>query len=144
MRSPISKLLLGNYEPLLELASGGMATVYVARQVGAAGFERLVVIKRVHPHLLRDCEFHDMFRDEARVCSTIRHPNVVPVIDVAEADGEVFLVLEYVEGLALSVLLKTVARRGARLQPNVVARVVADALAGLQAAHEAKDLRGQS
>ena len=77
-------LRLGNYEPLLELASGGMATVYVARQIGAAGFERIVVVKRVHPHLLGNRDFYDMFRDEARVASLIRHPNVVPVIDVVE------------------------------------------------------------
>ena len=86
MTRPISATLdtmrLGNYQPLLELASGGMATVYVARQVGGAGFERLVVIKRVHPHLRKDRAFTDMFLDEARMCSTIRHPNVVPVIDV--------------------------------------------------------------
>src|SRR5262249_12064169 len=60
-------LRLGNYEPLLELASGGMATVYVARQVGAAGFERLVVVKRVHRHHLGNREFYKMFIDEAHV-----------------------------------------------------------------------------
>ncbi|MDP9001242.1 MAG: serine/threonine protein kinase, partial [Myxococcota bacterium] len=138
----IHTVRLGSYKPLLELASGGMATVYVAKQVGAAGFERLVVIKRVHPHLLSNRDFYDMFRDEARVCSTIRHPNVVPVVDVAEVDGELFLVLEYVESLALSALLRAAAGRGERLEPAVVVRIFADALAGLHAAHEAVDMRG--
>src|SRR5512144_730876 len=90
-------LRLGNYEPLLELASGGMATVYIARQLGAAGFERIVVIKRVHHHLLGNREFYRMFLDEARVASMVRHPNVVSVIDVVEQEGELFLVMEYVE-----------------------------------------------
>src|ERR1700728_1570593 len=100
--TPLLRLRLGNYEPLLELATGGMAVVYVARQVGAGGFERLVVIKRVHPHLLADRDFHDMFRDEGRVAAMLHHPNVVAVTDVVELDGELFLVMEYVESTSLS------------------------------------------
>ena len=90
-------LRLGSYELLLELAAGGMATVYLAKHGGAAGFERLVVIKRVHRHLLKMREFYDMFCDEARVASLIRHPNVVSVDDVVESDDELFLVQEWVE-----------------------------------------------
>jgi serine/threonine-protein kinase len=134
---------LGNYEPLLQLATGGMATVYVARQIGAAGFERLVVLKRVHPHLLSNREFYDMFRDEARVAAMLHHPNVVPVTDVVEAEGELFLVMEYVDSVALSTLLKAAHDLGARLPPPAVTRVLADTLAGLHAAHEAVDMRGQ-
>jgi eukaryotic-like serine/threonine-protein kinase len=136
------RLRLGNYEPLLQLATGGMATVYVARQIGAAGFERLVVIKRVHQHLLANHQFHDMFRDEARVASLVRHPNVVPVVDVVEAERELFLVMEYVESTALSTLVKAAAFAGKRLPIAVVVRIVADTLAGLHAAHEAVDMRG--
>jgi serine/threonine-protein kinase len=120
-----------------------MATVYVARKVGAAGFERLVVIKRVHPHLLANGEFCNMFRDEARISATIRHPNVVPVTDVVESDGELFIVLDYVESLSLSALLKAAASRAQRIPPPVLVRVMGDTLAGLHAAHEAVDLRGQ-
>jgi serine/threonine protein kinase len=133
---------LGNYEPVLQLATGGMATVFVARQIGAAGFERLVVVKRVHRHLLSNHEFYDMFRDEARVASLVRHPNVVPVIDVVEADGELFLVQEYVESTALSTLWKAANDAGKPLSPAVVVRIIADTLAGLHAAHEAVDMRG--
>jgi serine/threonine-protein kinase len=137
------RMQLGNYEPLLQLATGGMAAVYVAWQIGAAGFERLVVVKRVHPHLLSNREFYDMFRDEARVAAMLHHPNVVPVTDVVEADGELFLVMEYVDSVALSTLLKAAHDLGARLAPQAVARVLADSLAGLHAAHEALDMRGQ-
>jgi len=135
-------LRLGNYEPLLELASGGMAVVYAARQLGAAGFERLVVVKRVHRHLLGNKDFFNMFRDEARVAALIHHPNVVAVSDVVEAEGELLLVMEYVEGSSLSTL------RGAAREVNlqfpipVAARIGADTLAGLQAAHDAIDMRG--
>ena len=142
MREPHQHMLLGNYEPLLQLATGGMATVYVARQVGAAGFERLVVVKRVHPHLLTNREFYDMFRDEARVAAMLHHPNVVPVTDVVEAEGELFLVMEYVESAALSTLMKAANDLQQRLQPAVVVRILVDTLSGLHAAHEAIDMRG--
>jgi eukaryotic-like serine/threonine-protein kinase len=136
---------IGSYELLSELAAGGMATVYIARHVGAAGFERLVVVKRVHRHLVRDPEFHDMFRDEARVASLIRHPNVVSVADVVESEGELFLVMEYVESVALMTLQRAVIlEEKTRLEPAVAARIVADTLAGLHAAHEAVDMRGVS
>ena len=138
----IPRMQLGNYEALLQLATGGMATVYVARQIGAAGFERLVVVKRVHPHLLSNREFYDMFRDEARVAAMLHHPNVVPVTDVVEADGELFLVMEYVDSVALSTLLKAAADLGQRLPPAAVVRVMVDTLSGLHAAHEALDMRG--
>ncbi|NUQ78808.1 MAG: serine/threonine protein kinase, partial [Polyangiaceae bacterium] len=134
---------LGNYVLLLELASGGMATVYVARQAGAAGFERLVVIKRVHRHLIKMREFHDMFLDEARVASLIRHPNVVSVDDVVEADDELFLVLPYVESVSLSTLIEAARLQGERIPPKLVVRIIADALAGLAAAHDAVDMRGE-
>jgi eukaryotic-like serine/threonine-protein kinase len=133
---------IGNYEPLVRLASGGMASLYIARHAGAGGFERLVVIKRVHSHLLVNRQFCDMFLDEARVSSLIRHANVVPVIDIAEAKGELFLVLEYVESLSLAQLLAAAKVAGELLTPPVVSRIVSDALAGLHAAHEALDMRG--
>src|SRR5580658_1421855 len=135
---------IGNYEPLVRLASGGMASLYVARHAGAGGFERLVVIKRVHSHLLGNRQFCDMFLDEARISSLIRHSNVVPVIDIAEANGEVFLVLEYVESLSLAQLLAAAKAAGELLSPAVVSRIMSDALAGLHAAHEALDMRGAS
>jgi serine/threonine-protein kinase len=134
---------LGNYVLLLELASGGMATVYIARQAGAAGFERLVVIKRVHRHLVKMPEFHDMFLDEARVASLIRHPNVVSVDDVVEADDELFLVLPYVESVSLATLIEAARLQGEHIPPSIVVRIIADALAGLAAAHEAVDMRGE-
>lgn len=139
---PRQPFRLGNYEPLMELANGGMARVYAARQVGAGGFERLVVIKRVHQHLLQSREFRDMFRDEARVASLIHHPNVVPVIDVVDWEGELLLVMEYVDSSALATLLKAVVRASERIPPTIAARIIADTLSGLDAAHEAVDLRG--
>ena len=145
-------LRLGNYEPLLELAAGGMATVYVARQIGAAGFERMVVVKRVHRHLLGNREFYDMFRDEARVASMVRHPNVVPVIDVVELRGEPKRrtgprALPR-DGVRRVELARDAAKGGAEARAAAAARrsssrILYDALSGLHAAHEAVDIRGR-
>jgi serine/threonine-protein kinase len=138
-------LRLGNYEPLLELASGGMATVYIARQLGAAGFERIVVVKRVHRHLLGNRDFYDMFRDEARVASIIKHPNVVPVIDVVEVtqpERELFLVMDYVESSSLATLRKAAHEEKQRIPVPILARILYDVLMGLHAAHTAIDMQG--
>ncbi len=142
-------LRFGNYEPLLQLAAGGMATVHIARQLGAAGFERIVVVKRVHRHLLADRAFYDMFRDEAHVASMVRHPNVVPVIDVVEIgdaihdNRELLLVMEYVESASLSTIQRAVHEDGKRIPIPIVARILCDALAGMHAAHTAVDMRGE-
>ncbi|WP_437537688.1 serine/threonine-protein kinase [Sorangium sp. So ce726] len=131
------------YDVLLEIASGGMATTYLARRAGAAGLERLVVLKRVHRHLLASPEALDMLRDEARLAALIRHPHVVSVEDVVEARGELLLVMPYVEAVPLAALLEGAAAAGERLPPTVASRVLADVLSGLHAAHEARDLQGR-
>jgi len=136
-------LRLGVYEPLLELASGGMASVYVARRIGAAGFEHIVVLKRVHRHLLNNREFYDMFRDEARVASLVRHPNVVPVVDVVESEGELFLVMDYIESCALASVRKAASDKDSKIPVPIAVRILCDALGGLHAAHEVNDVAGQ-
>src|SRR5437868_12518573 len=94
--------VLGRYVLHGELASGGMATVHLARLLGSAGFSRTVAIKRLHATFARDPEFAAMFLDEARLVSRIRHPNVVPTLDVVAKGGELFIVMEYVAGESLS------------------------------------------
>ena len=134
--------MLGDYTLLTKLASGGMATVYVGRKRGAAGFERLVAIKCCHPHLRDDEEFSSMFLDEARLCASIRHPNVVATLDVSDGDL-LYLVMEYVEGFSLAHLIRQALRNGALIPPGVALRVMIDTLTGLHAAHELRDGDGQ-
>lgn len=139
-----SSLLASKYELLMELASGGMARVVVARRVGAGGFERLVVIKEIHRHLLHEPGFADYFRDEARIASLIHHANVVSVIDVIEGANELVLVMEYVESVALSMLRRTAIEAGEPLPADIVSRIMLDMLAGLQAAHDLVDHDGRA
>ncbi|HVY49071.1 MAG TPA: serine/threonine-protein kinase, partial [Minicystis sp.] len=131
------------YELLLRVASGGMATVYLGRLKGSAGFSRFVAIKRAHAHLVEDLGMRRDLIAEARLASWIRHPNVVSVQDVEELEGELLLVMDYVEGGSLAELLATAGERGVTLAPAVAARVLVDACAGLQAAHDARDEQGK-
>jgi serine/threonine-protein kinase len=133
---------VGRYELLLEIASGGMATVYVGRQRGAGGFQRLVAIKRMHPHIGSVTELAAAFMDEARIASLIRHPNVVNVHDVHDADGEHLLVMDYVDGASLANVMRAARRRNERLSRPAVIRILIDALNGLHAAHELTTFEG--
>src|SRR5438067_10468359 len=92
------------YELLGELATGGMATVYLGRQKGALGFTRTVAVKSMHPQLAKDAEFRAMFLDEANLTARIRHPSVVPTLDIVTSQSKLLLVMEYVEGVPLSLL----------------------------------------
>jgi serine/threonine-protein kinase len=134
---------LGRYQVLAQLAAGGMAGVYVARALAMAGFERLVAVKVLHPHLAHEEEFISMFLDEARLAARIHHPNVVATLDISDTEGDgFFLVMEYIEGHHLGALLQQAAKDGLRVPPPIVVRVVLDALAGLAAAHDLVDENG--
>jgi eukaryotic-like serine/threonine-protein kinase len=141
--APVDARTVGRYAIHGEIASGGMATVYLGRLLGAAGFARTVAIKRMHPALAKDPEFVSMFVDEARLAAQIHHPNVVSTLDVVARDGELFVVMEYVHGESLASLVRSTRARGARLPARVALRIVADVLAGLHAAHEARSDHGE-
>ncbi len=130
------------YELIGEIASGGMATVYLARLTGVGGFQRFVAMKRLHPHLAGEAEFVEMFLDEARLAAGIHHPNVVPILEVHANPVGYYLVMEYIEGDTLARLLARSASQGRRLPVPVVLRVMIDTLAGLHAAHELRDDQG--
>lgn len=134
---------VGRYELLSEIASGGMATVYVGRQRGAGGFDRLVAIKRMHKHLASLPDLAVAFMNEARIASLVQHPNVVGVQDVHEFRGEHLLVMDYVDGTSLSRLMTRAAAEKRAIPLGVSAYVVAQALRGLHAAHEQNDVDGR-
>lgn len=127
---------VGRYELIHRLGHGGMATVYLGRATGRAGFEKLVAVKVIHPHLAAESEFVEMFLDEARIAARLHHPHVVEIHDLGEADGLFFMVMEYVEGETLASLLRQLRKHGERLPLTAVLRVVADACEGLAAAHD--------
>jgi serine/threonine-protein kinase len=135
--------VLGRYALYGEIAAGGMATVHYGRLLGPVGFSRTVAIKRLHAHLAKDPEFVSMFLDEARLAARIRHPNVVPTLDVVALDGELFLVMDYIQGESLARLLRATRAAKQRLRAPVAGTIVAAALHGLHAAHEATSEHGE-
>src|SRR5437868_956560 len=141
-RAVVVPRMVGRYAIFDEIASGGMATVYLGRLTGSGGFARTVAIKRLHPQFAKDPEFVTMFLDEARLAARIRHPNVVPTLDVVAASGELFHVMEYVQGESLSHLARGLKTRSERVPLRILLRIMNDVLQGLHAAHEARDERG--
>jgi serine/threonine-protein kinase len=132
------------YELLTKIASGGMGTVYVGRLRGAAGFRRLVAVKRAHPHLVEQKSFAKMLLKEAKLASLIQHPNAVSVVDVEELEGELLLVMDYVDGVPLSSLITALdPEEGQPVPPSVAVRIALDVAAGLHACHSARDEDGQ-
>jgi serine/threonine-protein kinase len=114
-----------------------MATVHVGRLLGPQGFARRVAIKRLHPQLAENEEIASMFAAEARMSARVVHANVVPVLDVVSADKELLLVMEYVHGESLSRLLSSARKTGTPVPIAIVVTILAEALHGLHAAHEA-------
>src|SRR6185503_15149915 len=110
--------VVGRYALYGEIAAGGMATVHFGRLLGPVGFSRTVAIKRLHPQFAKDPEFVTMFLDEARLAARIRHPNVVATLDVVATDGELFLVMDYVQGESLARLLRAMRDQKSRIPPR--------------------------
>ncbi len=140
---PTPMRVVGRYALYAEIAAGGMATVHFGRLLGPVGFSRTVAIKRLHPQFAKDPEFVSMFLDEARLAARIRHPNVVPTLDVVATNGELFLVMDYVQGESLSRLLRAMRDQKTRIPPRIVGTIMSGALHGLHAAHEARNERGE-
>jgi serine/threonine-protein kinase len=128
---------VGRYELHGVFASGGMARVHFGRLEGAAGFRRVVAIKRLHPAYARDPAFRAMLTDEARLVASVRHANVAAIVDVIDEDEELSLVLEYVTGESLARLASESRERGVPIPPAIAVSLAVGILRGLHAAHEA-------
>jgi eukaryotic-like serine/threonine-protein kinase len=130
---------LGPYELGERLGAGGMAEVYVARRAGPRGFHKRFAVKRILPQLARDPRFVAMFCDEARICAALTHPNIVQIVDFGEHDGELFMAMEFVDGVSVAKLLRTVAARGQQFPLGAALFIAHEVLRALGFAHEACD-----
>ncbi len=133
---------VGRYEFLVPIAQGGMAAVWAARLKGTRGFSKTVAVKTMLPTISDDPHFEQMFLDEAQLCARIRHPNVVEILDLGEQDDLLYLVMEWVDGEPLSSIRRSAAKADGIPRPIAV-KIVAEAAAGLHAAHELKDDSGE-
>jgi serine/threonine-protein kinase len=138
-RTAQALLRLGEYELVRRIATGGMAEVYEARRPGPRGFAKRVALKRILPQLARDDRLLRMFCAEARVHAALQHPNLVSVLDFGEADGELYLVLEYVDGVSLAEVLRAAAVREATIELGPALHVAREVATGLAYAHDYRD-----
>jgi serine/threonine protein kinase len=132
----------GRYEIISSLAAGGMAEVFLARVSGAAGFSKLVALKRIHSELADDTTFVERFLDEARIAAQLNHPNIVQIFDLGIADGSYFLAMEYVHGKTVWDLCKEASRRQVFVPLDVSLGILVAACEGLGFAHDQRDGHG--
>jgi serine/threonine protein kinase len=125
----------GKYVLQRKLAEGGMAEVFLAKQTGMEGFEKLVVVKRILPQLCSDDSFVKMFLNEARVAARLNHPNVVQIFDLGKLGDQYFIAMEYVHGEDLRAVIREATDADKRPPLGLACRIIADTLASLHYAH---------
>ena len=134
---------LGRYRVIRRLGAGGMAEVFLARQTGAEGIEKVLVVKRVLPTFARSAKFRTMFIDEAKVALRLNHPNIVQVYAFEQVREEFLLAMELVDGLDLGRLVAAAKRLDRRIPYGLAAFIIAELAKGLDYAHNRKDEQGQ-
>jgi serine/threonine protein kinase len=133
----------GRYQLIKKLATGGMAQIYLARQSGVQGFEKLLVVKRILPHLAENEDFITMFLDEARIAARLNHPNVVQIFDLGQQDETFYIAMEYIHGDDVRKVWKQAERQGTQVPVPLICRIIIEACAGLDYAHKKTDVSGR-
>ena len=121
-----------------------MASVWIARQRGKHGFEKLVALKTILPQFASDLRFQQMFLDEARIASRIEHFNVARILDLGEEHDVLYLAMEYVDGVDGYRLLRRLKQEGRLLAPGIAVHVTREVLRALSSVHTAKDSQGRA
>ena len=132
-------IAFGRYQLVERLAVGGMAELFLAEVKGEHGFAKKVVIKRILPHLASDPNFTQMFIAEAKITARLSHPRIAQTHRLGQEDGNLYIEMEYVDGLDVLAMLRECAHRRVRLPPEVSAYIVKDMLDGLDYAHKLTD-----
>ena len=133
----------GKYTLIRQLAKGGMAELFLALQKSVAGFEKLLVIKRILPAMNQDRGFIDMLLHEARIAATLSHANIVQIFDVGQVDGTYYIAMEHVHGEDLRGIVRQMRKKGVVEFPLEHAiEIMLNVTAGLSYAHERRDLDG--
>jgi serine/threonine protein kinase len=140
---PVVDGTYGPYRLLQKIAVGGMAEVFKAKRTGVEGFEKVVAVKRILPHLSDNKEFVDMFIDEAKMVAGLTHPNIVQISDLGKIDKSYYIAMEYVHGRDLRTILRRAKDRGLRLPLDLTVLIVSRVCSALEFAHRKKDERGR-
>jgi serine/threonine-protein kinase len=141
--APIAPSAFGRYTLLERLAVGGMAEVFRAKITSSHGFEKILVVKRILPHLAEDPNFVSMFIDEAKLTAQLTHPKIVQVLDFGDVGGHFFTALEYIDGFDGLGLLRVAAQKRVHIPRSLSVFIVNDVLEALDYAHNARDMEGK-
>jgi serine/threonine protein kinase len=133
----------GPYQLLEKIAVGGMAELFRAKRTGVEGFEKVVAVKRILPHLSDNKEFVDMFIDEAKMVAGLAHPNIVQIYDLGKIEKSYYIAMEYVHGRDLRSILRRAKEKGVVVPRELAALVASRVCSALEYAHRKKDDRGQ-
>lgn len=133
----------GPYQLLEKIATGGMAEVFMAKRTGVEGFEKVVAVKRILPHLSDNKEFVDMFIDEAKMVAGLAHPNIVQIFDLGKIEKTYYIAMEYVHGRDLRSILRRARERGMRIPLDLTTFIVGKVCLALEYAHRKKDEKGR-
>jgi serine/threonine protein kinase len=139
---PGGEIRYGPYRLLRRIAVGGMAEVFRGKRTGVEGFEKVVAVKRILPHLSDNKEFVDMFIDEAKMVAGLTHPNIVQIFDLGRIDRTYFIAMEYVHGRDLRTIMRRAREKGLRVPLDLGLLVVSRVCSALEFAHRKKDERG--
>ncbi|MEJ7729737.1 MAG: serine/threonine-protein kinase [Polyangiaceae bacterium] len=135
----------GKYTLLRKLAAGGMAELFLALHRSVAGFEKLIVIKRILPSMNSDQGFIDMLLHEARIAATLSHPNIVQIFDVGQIEGKYFIAMEHIHGEDIRSIVRAMKKKSVNEFPlEHTLSIVLGVCAGLAYAHDKRDLDGKS
>jgi serine/threonine protein kinase len=133
----------GKYLLVHRVGSGGMAELFLARQAGLKGFEKVLAIKKILPHLTQDPEFVSMFVNEGKLAALLTHQHIVQIFDLGHVDGAYYLAMEYVMGKDLRTVAARARERGGRVPIDHALSIVSRVASGLDYAHRKKDLNGR-
>ncbi len=136
--------VLGEYILLEKISTGGMAEVYKAKKKGVEGFEKIVALKKILPHLAEDEEFIEMFIDEAKLASKLNHPNIAQIYDLGKINGSYFIAMEYVLGKDLRTILRKIKKEKRPLPPiEISSYIIMKVAEALDYAHRKVDENGK-
>src|SRR5207237_1768121 len=130
-QTPSAPQKYGKFYLIRKIAEGGMAEIFLAKQVGTDGFERNVVIKRMLRGLTENEHFVEMFRDEARLAARLMHPNIVQIHELGLEDDSYYICMEYLAGEDLARILRFARKKGEQVPLHVVVRIILEAARGL-------------
>ena len=127
--------VFGRYTLVDRIAKGGMAEIFLAHTRGFSGFEKTVVVKRLHPHLSDDPRFVEMLVDEAKITVQLQHVNIAQILDLGTVDGHYYIAMEWVDGRDLFAVLRELHDRQLHLPIEAAAYIAMQICHGLQYAH---------